>query len=109
MSKAGTSKLIYVFYLLGMVLPLLSIIAVVMAYINEDDNEPWLSSHYQFQIRTFWIGLVFSLVGALLTMILIGYLILIFTAVWLIIRCVKGIKYLDAQQAHPEPQSWMFG
>jgi uncharacterized membrane protein len=80
-----------------------------MAYVNKDDVAEWLQSHYQFQIRTFWFGLVYLLLGGLLSVILIGYLIILFTVIWIIIRCVKGMKYLDNQQAHPQPTAWMFG
>jgi uncharacterized membrane protein len=93
----------------NILVPFLGIIGLVMAYVNKDDVAEWLQSHYQFQIRTFWFGLVYLLLGSLLSVILIGYLIILFTVIWIIIRCVKGMKYLDNQQAHPQPTAWMFG
>lgn len=104
----GTAKLVYVLYLAGLVLGITGIIGVVMAYINRNDAPEWLQSHYQFQIRTFWIGLLYMVVGALLAMAIIGYFILLFWVVWLIIRCVKGIKALDQQQPPANPTGWMF-
>lgn len=106
-NKAGTTKIIYILYLVGMVMPILTLIGLVMAYVNQSDSEDWLQSHYQYQIRTFWIGLLFSLVSGFLTLIFIGYLLLLATAIWFIIRCVKGLKYLDQQQAHPNAVTWM--
>jgi len=88
-------------------MPLLTIIGLVMAYINIEDSEEWLQSHYRFQIRTFWIGLLFSLVSSLLTLVFIGYFFLIVTVIWFVIRCVKGLKFLDQQQAHPNAVTWM--
>jgi len=38
----------------------------------------------------------------------IGWLVLLFWMVWLIVRCIKGMKALDSQQAHPNPTGWMF-
>ena len=102
------AKLVYILYLVGIVVGVTGIVGVVMAYINKDDAPDWLKSHYQFQIRTFWIGLLYFVVGILLTMVVIGIFILLFWCVWLIIRCVKGMKALDAKQPHPNPTGWMF-
>jgi uncharacterized membrane protein len=46
--------------------------------------------------------------GILLAIVLIGYLIMLFWVVWLIVRCVKGMKYLDQKVAHPNSTGWMF-
>lgn len=104
----GTAKIVYILYLVGLALGITGIVGVVMAYLNKDDAPEWLKSHYQFQIRTFWIGALFMFIGGLLSLIIIGYFILLFWLVWLIIRCVKGMKVLDAKQAHPNPTGWMF-
>jgi len=60
-----------------------------MAYLNKDDAPEWLRTHYQFQIRTFWIGALFIFIGGLLSLVIIGYFMLLFWLVWLIICCVK--------------------
>jgi len=104
----GTAKIIYILYLVGVVFGITGIIGVVMAYINRGDAEDWLKSHYQFQIRTFWIGALYLVIGSMLTIVLIGYLIILFWIVWLIIRCIKGMKSLDQRQPHPNPTGWMF-
>lgn len=108
--RTSTTKLIYFLYLAG-IIPGFGFITItiglVMAYVNKDDAPQWLQSHYQFQIRTFWMSLVFILFGIPLSVVFIGWFILIFWALWLIIRCAKGIKYLDAQQAHPNPTGWL--
>ncbi len=106
--NASTTKLIYILYLAGIVIPFVSIIGLIMAYVNKGDAVEWIQTHYQFQIRTFWIGLLYVLIGFFTLFILIGWLILIFATVWYIVRCVQGMKYLDAQQAHPNPTTWMF-
>jgi len=104
----GTAKTVYILYLVGIIFGITGIIGVIMAYINKGDSPDWLKSHYQFQIRTFWIGALYLFVGILLSLVLIGYLILIFWIVWLIIRCVKGMKSLDLKETHPNPTGWMF-
>ena len=121
--KEGTAKLVYVLYLVGLLTGGLTfVVGAIIAYMNEDDAEEWLQSHYLFQVRTFWIGVTFIfiswllvLLGGLLTVVLIGFVIIpigmvlgFFTVVWLIIRSVKGIKQIDDKQAHPNPTTWMF-
>lgn len=106
-SKVGTTKIIYILYLVGLVMPILTVIGLVMAYINRESTDDWLNSHFQFQIRTFWIAFLFGLISSILTVIFIGYFFLLVTALWFIIRCVKGLKYLDQQQAHPNAATWM--
>lgn len=104
----GTAKLVYILYLVGIVFGITGIVGVVMAYINKDEAPDWLKSHYQFQIRTFWIGGLYLLIGTLLSVILIGWLVILFWVVWLIVRAVKGMKFLDAKETHPNPSGWMF-
>ncbi|MBT1451229.1 hypothetical protein KJ365_10115 [Glaciecola sp. XM2] len=101
-------KLVYILYLASIVVGLTGLIGVIVAYVNKNESAPWLQSHYQFQIRTFWIGVLFTFIGILTTFILIGFLILFFVVIWMIIRCVKGLQTLDKQQAHPNPTTWLF-
>jgi uncharacterized membrane protein len=71
-------KLIYILYLLSPVLGVTGLIGVIMAYVYRNDAPDWLQSHYRFQIRTFWIGLLYALVGVLLLTVLVGALVLLF-------------------------------
>jgi uncharacterized membrane protein len=107
-TSEGSAKIIYILYLVAIVFGITGLIGVVMAYVYRSDAPDWLRSHYQFQIRTFWIGLLYFLVGLVLTYLLIGYLVLLFWVVWVIVRCVKGIKALDQKEAPPNPMGWMF-
>lgn len=107
-NSQNTAKVIYLLFLVNIIIQFLGIIGVIVAYVNKDDAPAWLQSHYRFQIRTFWIGLLYLFLGVVLSAVAIGYFILLFWVVWVIIRCVKGIKYLDRNQAYPTPGSWMF-
>ncbi len=100
--------IIYVLYLTSLVVGITSIVGVVLAYINKGEDN-YLDSHYQFQIRTFWIGLLYTLIGFVLIPIFIGWLILLFVVIWIIIRCAKGLKFLGKKQPLPDATSWMFG
>jgi uncharacterized membrane protein len=43
------------------------LIGAILAYVSRKDAPEWLASHYEFQIRTFWLALMFSHLSAVLT------------------------------------------
>lgn len=103
------AKVIYVLYLLGLVLGgLTAIIGVVMAYIYKDGAPDWLRTHYDLQIRTFWMMILYCIVAGVLTLILVGFLLFLAIAIWWIVRCVKGLRYLEQRTAYPDHLSWGF-
>ena len=106
-NSGSVANAIYILYLVSLAFGLTGIIGVVIAYVNQAGAPAWLASHYRFQIRTFWIGLLLALIGGLLTLILIGWLLLIGLVVWLILRCVKGMSYLGRGQPVPDAATWM--
>jgi uncharacterized membrane protein len=108
-AEGRTANLIYILYLLSLIFGITSLVGLVMAYINKGDAPEWLQSHYRFQIRTFWIGLLIGVIGAATAVFMVGILFLVFLFVWWIVRCVKGMKYITEGSAHPDPASWMFG
>ncbi len=108
-AEGRSANLIYILYLLSLIFGVTSLVGLIMAYINKGDAPEWVQSHYRFQIRTFWIGLLFAVVGAVTVAFVVGILILVFLFVWWIARCVKGMKYISEGSAHPDPASWMFG
>jgi uncharacterized membrane protein len=104
-----TTSLIYILYLVALVIPVIPfIIGVVLAYMYRRDMTDWLASHNTFQIRTFWITLLFGFVAALLTIVFIGWLIYVAVVVWLIVRCVRGLQAVARREPIADPQSWMF-
>lgn len=107
-SADTNAKIVYILYMVGIAFGITGIVGVVMAYIYKDESAAWLQSHYQFQIRTFWIGGIYIFLGTILSLVLVGWLILLFWVVWLVIRCVKGIQLLDKKQPHPNPTAWLF-
>ncbi|HZY03894.1 MAG TPA: hypothetical protein VFF02_10360 [Anaeromyxobacteraceae bacterium] len=107
-SGETAAKVVYVLYLATFVTGVTALVGVVMAYVYRDDAPDWLKTHFRFQIRTFWLGLVFGLVGALLSLVVVGFLVLVFLAVWLVVRCVKGLKYVGRREPYPDPVGWWF-
>ncbi|MEP1931847.1 MAG: DUF4870 domain-containing protein [Roseibium sp.] len=100
--------LIYILYLVGFLIGLTPLIGVIFAYINRGKAAGWVDSHYTFQIRTFWISVIGSIVGVVLTFVLIGFLVLLALAIWVIIRCVKGLQLAARGEAVPDPETWTF-
>jgi uncharacterized membrane protein len=103
-----TAKIIYILYLVGLVNGITIIVGVIMAYVYRDGAPDWLRTHYESQIRIFWIGLLYCAIAGILTFILIGVLLYVLIAVWWIVRCVKGLKHLDQRGAYPDYQGWAF-
>jgi uncharacterized membrane protein len=105
--ESNQAKIIYVLYLAGLVLGITPLIGVVMAYLAMGNAPEWLATHYRFQIRTFWMALLYSIISALLTVVLIGFLGFIAIAIWLIIRCVKGFQAADKGEAVADVETWL--
>lgn len=108
----STAKVVYILYLVGIVIGITGIIGLIMAYVNRADAPDWLKTHYQLQIRTFWIGSIFGLICFWLFNMnsnqFLGIPVLLFWLVWLILRCTKGMKFLGKKEAYPNPESWLF-
>jgi len=108
MAGSSNARIIYILYLVGVVLGITTLVGVIMAYINRGEAADWVKSHYQFQIRTFWIGMLYGVIGMILSAVLIGFLVLLFTLIWWIVRCVKGMQALEKQEPVSNPTRWMF-
>lgn len=104
----GTVMLVYVLLLASVVLWVTGLIGVIIAYVYRDDAPEWLQSHYRLQIRTFWISFLYVILGMLLLVVFVGYAVLLFWLVWFLVRCIKGIRYLNRGQAYPNPEAWFF-
>ena len=99
---------VYILYLATIFLALTAIVGVVLAYVYRGDAPAWLESHYTFQIRTFWIGFLFVVISGLLAVFVIGYLLFLLAAIWLIIRCAKGISLLGKRRQVFDAETWLF-
>jgi uncharacterized membrane protein len=80
--------------------PLLTIIGVVIAYLQRSDARgTWVESHLTWLIRTFWWSTIWAVIGwivlILFAIILIGLalgpLIWGATAIWVLYRVIRGI------------------
>lgn len=106
---SNTPQLVYLLYFGGFVVAVLALIGLALAYVNRDKANALERSHYDFQISTFWRGLVFLLVGIVTVFFVIGWLIILFWVVWTIIRNVKGLSALGRGEAMRSDIGWGFG
>jgi uncharacterized membrane protein len=58
-----------------------------------------VEQHFRWQIRTFWIGLLWTVIGIVTTPIIIGWFILLGISIWIIYRIVKGALALNDGKA----------
>jgi uncharacterized membrane protein len=108
-SNKTLALIVYILYFVAYFTGLTAIIGVIIAHVQVGSAEPVLATHYRFQIRTFWIGLLYGIIGVALSWILIGFLVLLWLFVWSLIRNVKGVLALNENRPIPNPASWMFG
>lgn len=83
---------VYALYAASLVFQIPSMFGVILAYLKRDDvRDTYLETHVRWQIRTFWIWLLMTVVGSLTWWVLgLGFLLLGFAYLWLIYRIVKG-------------------
>jgi uncharacterized membrane protein len=90
------TTVVYALQAAGFLVGITWIVAVVIDYVKRDEAKgTWLESHFGWQIRTFWWGLLWAVVGAITFLVLIGWFILAADTVWIIYRIVKGWLYLN--------------
>lgn len=126
-SRARDESLVpaIVIYLLFVVtLPtigLSAVIGLIMAYVLKGDAGPVAWSHYLFQVRTFWLHLLFFPLGLLLVIIgiplsfvvvgvpilIVGGLMLLGAHVWYVVRCIIGLVIAATGEPYPRPRSWL--
>lgn len=105
---------------------LTTLIGLIIAYAQRGGAGPRMETHYTLLIRTFWltlgwflVGLGLTLVGGLLSIVLVGIPALVLgltilgvfgpvILVWKYIRLVLGATYLARDEAYPRPMSWLF-
>ena len=85
-----------------------SIIAVILNYVKRGEvHGTWLESHFRWQIRTFWFGLLWVCLCIGFTVLTLGigllivWLPLAIVGIWFIYRIVRG--WLALREGRPMP------
>ncbi|WP_026340739.1 membrane protein [Thioalkalivibrio sp. ALJT] len=99
---------VYVLYLVSFLTAITAIVGLVIAYIKRSEDDAVSASHFTYQIRTFWIGLLFAVIGTLTSPILIGFLVFLFLFVWVLVRCIKGLLANSDNRAIEQPETWLW-
>jgi len=90
-SAIRTTTLVYALQAASFLLFFTFIAALIINYLKRDDvADTWLTSHFRWQIRTFWFALLWAGFGAITLLIGIGYFILVGVSIWIIYRIAKG-------------------
>jgi uncharacterized membrane protein len=83
--------LVYVLQAIGFLIGLTWIVGVVINYLKiEDVRNTWLETHFNWQLRTFWLGLAGMAVAWMLMVVKVGVLIGFAVTGWAIYRVAKG-------------------
>jgi uncharacterized membrane protein len=83
-----------------------SIIAVIINYVKRSDAQgSWLESHFRWQLTTFWMALMWVVLGAMAFVTLVGIPVAIFvwvvTGFWVVYRLVRGWLALNDRKPMP--------
>lgn len=95
-SAKSLTTIIYALYASSLLLGITSIVAIIVNYVKKEDVAgTWLESHFRWQIRTFWFGLLWAILGFMTFFFVVGWFVLIANGIWLIYRIVKGFLRLN--------------
>ncbi len=87
--------LVYILQALSFVLGITAVFGIIINYIKDDDMKgTWLESHFLWQKRTFWYGLLWMTLATLTWLFFIGWIAMFIIACWLVYRIARGWIYL---------------
>ena len=103
LSPKTVTVLVYALQAASFAVGITLIIGVILNYIKREDvRGTWLESHFRWQIRTFWYSVLWTVIGVLTAIVLIGYAVLFANAVWVIYRIIKGwIRLSEGMEMYP--------
>jgi uncharacterized membrane protein len=92
----------YILYALSWFTGITGIVAIIINYLKRDETAGTIyESHFNWQIRTFWWGLLWAVIGFITMFIVVGFVVLLGAAIWSIYRLVKG--FLNWNDNKPMP------
>ena len=115
--------LVYAAYLLSIPTGGIStIIGLILAYVMKSDAGPAVFSHYAFQIRTFWLGLLAIPLGVLLIVLgvplllvggigvlpmIVGGLMAGGVTIWFYVRSIIGLVRAIEGRGYANYRTWL--
>ncbi|TNE42640.1 MAG: hypothetical protein EP347_00445 [Alphaproteobacteria bacterium] len=110
-SSSAMPTIIYVLYLVALVTALPILVGVVFAYLANprDDVE---KSHYRYQIRTFWLCVLYNILAWTLIVSILGIVfggaVIVFTWIFVLVRSLKGLSAYDKGQPVEDVMTWLW-
>jgi uncharacterized membrane protein len=94
------TMVVYALQVLSIFVGITAIVGVIINYVKREDAAGTLyESHFDWQIRTFWWGLVWSVVGFILLFAFgLGLLVWFVAGLWALYRVIKGFLKLNDNQ-----------
>ena len=100
-------------FVMVMTLGLSGILALLVANFREEKAPDWLKTHYEFQKRTFWIGIApvlivfFAVLRLHLSDQRIMLVLLVIPLAYTAGRAVLGFNHLFYERPVPNPKAWI--
>jgi len=97
------TMVVYALQALSFLWGVTAIVGIIINYVKREDAAGTVyQSHFDWQIRTFWWGLLWGIVGLLTFWFLIGFAVWFAAWVWMIYRVVKGwLKLTEGKPVMP--------
>jgi uncharacterized membrane protein len=97
------AMVVYILQALSFLWGITAIVGVIVNYVKRDDARGTVyESHFDWQIRTFWWGLLWAVLGVILIFVVVGFFILAAAWIWAIYRVVKGwLKLTEGKPVFP--------
>jgi uncharacterized membrane protein len=93
---------VYGLQLAGFLVAFTPVVGVILDYVKRPEARgTWLESHFTWQIRTFWWSLLWGAIGLALAIVVVGFFILLATAVWVLYRAIRG--WVELAEGKPAP------
>ncbi len=110
-NTSGISKslIISLLYLGGFVTGISGLVGFILALVWQSEvRGTWEESHLQYHVITGIGGLIGFAVGFVLMFVLIGFLVFLLVAIWMLVRSIMPILKAQNQEPMPDPKTWLF-
>lgn len=99
--------IVYALFALSLVTAFPAVIGIIIALIGyQHIDDEVLLSHYRYQIRSFLIMVVVTVIGSGLVWLFVGLIILGLCWLWFLYRVVKGWLKLTKGEAMSASEAW---
>jgi uncharacterized membrane protein len=94
------TMVVYALQVLSIVVGFTAIVGVIINYVKREDAAGTVyQSHFDWQIGTFWWGLVWTVLGFILLFAFgLGFLVWFAAGIWALYRVIKGFLKLNDNQ-----------